>query len=121
MGRVGVKLSVVIPVHNGGEDFRQCLDALMISKRQPDEIIVVDDASTDSSGTLACGVGAQILLLDGNPHGPAVARNRGAMVAQGNVLVFIDADVAVHEDTLSLIEETLVTNPEISALFGSYD
>ncbi len=136
-----MKLSVIIPVHNGGENLRRCLDALAASTRPPDEVIVVDDASTDGSGDLARQSGAQArsVRLDGPPHGPAHARNRGAEAATGDVLVFLDADVAAHPDTLARIERTLDTPPSppleappsppleggieggVAALFGSYD
>jgi GT2 family glycosyltransferase len=114
-------LSVIIPVHNGGDDLRRCLDALAASTRPPDEVIVVDDASSDGSGDLARHRGARVVRLDGSPHGPAFARNRGTETAQGDILVFCDADVAVHAHTLARVERYLVEHPEIAALFGSYD
>lgn len=116
-----MKLSVIIPVHNGSENLRHCLATLAASTRPPDEVIVVDDASTDDSGDVARQAGAQVIRLDGSPHGPAYARNRGAEIAQGDVLVFLDADVAVHLDTLARIEQYLVEQPDVAALFGSYD
>lgn len=116
-----MKLSVIIPVHNGGEDFYHCLEALTASTRVPDEIIVVDDTSSDASAELAGSFGAQVLLKKDGPHGPAVARNCGARIAAGDVLVFIDADVAVHADTLAVIEAYLQSHAEIAAIFGSYD
>lgn len=116
-----VKLSAVIPVHNGGEDLRRCIEALAASSRVPDEIIVVDDSSSDSSATMARAMGAQVFSVPDGPHGPAVCRNRGAAAAQGDVLVFIDADVVVHPDTLAMIVQHMANQPEIAAIFGSYD
>ncbi|CAG0947501.1 Glycosyltransferase GlyG [Anaerolineae bacterium] len=116
-----MKLSVIIPVHNGGTDFRSCLEAIAASTRLPDEIIVVDDGSTDASAHLAREFGARVESLTGSPHGPAFARNRGAAIAQGDVLVFLDADVTAHTDTLERIEKYLCDQSEIAALFGSYD
>lgn len=116
-----MKLSVVIPVRNGGEDFRHCLEALRTSTRLPDEIIVVDDASTDASVITAVASGAHVLSQAELPVGPARSRNRGAAVAQGDILVFVDADVVVHRNTLAAIETYLTAHPEIAALFGSYD
>ena len=116
-----MNLSVIVPVHNGGADLRLCLEALAESQRGPDQVIVVDDASTDDSGALARQFDAQLVRLDGQPHGPAFARNRGAEMAQGQVLVFVDADVVVHPDTLDRIERCLAGHPHVSALFGSYD
>ncbi len=112
---------MIIPVYNGGEDFRHCLQGLTRSIRTPDELIVVDDSSSDSSADLARSFGARVLVLSDGPHGPAASRNRGAASARGDVLIFIDADVAVHANTLALIEKYLHDQPEISALFGSYD
>jgi GT2 family glycosyltransferase len=116
-----VKLSVVIPVHNGGDDLRRCLAALATSGRPPDEVVVVDDASSDTSAAVAESFGARVVALPGGPRGPAAARNRGAAQAGGDTLVFVDADVAVHPDTLARIERTLVEQPSLAALFGSYD
>jgi glycosyltransferase involved in cell wall biosynthesis len=116
-----MKLSVIVPVHNGGDELRLCLEALAASTRPPDELIVIDDASTDGSGDLARRYGAPVVSLEGPPHGPAFARNRGAETALGDILVFLDADVAIHLDALARIEQYLIHHPEIAALFGSYD
>ena len=116
-----MRLSAIIPVHNGGAAFERCLEAVATSTRPPDEIIVVDDGSTDGSGDLARQRGARVTRLDGQPHGPAFARNRGAEMAQGEVLLFLDADVTVHHDALARMERCLSEKPELAALFGSYD
>jgi len=116
-----MKLTVIVPVHNGGEALFRCLSALAGSARRPDEVIVVDDGSTDGSATMADRLGATVLTLTGGPFGPATARNRGADRAAGDALVFIDADVAVHRGTLGRIEHYLSHHPEVDALFGSYD
>jgi len=116
-----VNVSVVIPVHNGGENLRLCLEALAQSTRPPDELIVLDDASTDGSGELAQTFGARVLRLPGPPRGAAVPRNRGAAVASGDLLVFLDADVAVHTDALEKMDRTMTEHADIAALFGSYD
>lgn len=116
-----VTLSVIIPVNNGGDEFRLCLAALEASTRCPDEVIVADDASTDGSRHLARQQGVSVLNLGGPSHGPAFARNRGAEEARGDILVFLDADVAIHADALALMEQYLTQHPDISAVFGSYD
>jgi glycosyltransferase involved in cell wall biosynthesis len=120
-GRTWVKLSVIIPAYNGGEELDLYLKALAASTRPPDEIIVVDDTSTDASGALAAKLGATVLHLPDGPRGPARARNHGAAAAQGDVLVFLDADVTCHPDTLGRIKTYLENAPEVAALFGSYD
>ena len=116
-----MRLSVIIPVYNGRQYLSQGLQALASSARPPDEVLVVDDGSTDGSGTLARTLGAKVLTLADGPRGPAQARNLGAAQAVGDVLVFLDADVVVHPDTLARIEANFQEAPDIAALFGSYD
>jgi citrate synthase len=115
-----MKLSVIIPAHNNAAHLPRCLDALAHSTRAPDEIIVVDDASRDGSARIARAC-ARVIVLDGAPRGPAFARNRGAAIASGDALVFLDADVAAHPDALARIESALIENANVAALFGSYD
>lgn len=116
-----MKLSIIIPVYNGGNNFRLCLDALYASTRMPDQVIVVDDASTDRSSEIAREYAVELVELHSNHRGAANARNCGAAQAWGDILVFIDADVAVHQDTLARLEQVFVEHQEIAALFGSYD
>ena len=116
-----MKISAIIPINNGEETLGECLAALAASTRPADEIIVVDDASTDASGAIAQAAGVRVLTLSGAAHGPALARNQGAAAASGDVLIFLDADVAIHPETLARIEGYLQAQPQLAALFGSYD
>ena len=113
-------ISVLIPAHNSRKFIRKCLEALADSTYKSFEMIVIDDASTDNTVDLASEMGLAVLELD-NQSGPAVARNYGAEHAKGEILLFIDSDVLVKKDTLELIASTFSENPDISALFGSYD
>lgn len=117
-----MKISVIVPVYNGGEDFRQCLKALAESKRPADQVIVVDDGSTDDiARSVSADHNFKYLRLSDGPMGPARARNKGASLTDADILVFIDADVVVHFDTLSGIEHRFTSDQEIDVLFGSYD
>ena len=113
-------LSVVVPVFNGGRDFGRCLRRLRDSRGPEYELIVVDDGSTDGSADLAASFGARVLRHDA-PQGPASARNTGAKAASGDVVFFLDADVAVHPDTLGRAVARFEADPGLTALFGSYD
>jgi GT2 family glycosyltransferase len=53
--------------------------------------------------------------------GPAAARNRGASIASGEILLFLDSDVCVHSDTLGRIASAFRMDPSMAALIGSYD
>ena len=112
--------TIIIPVYNGGEPFRRCLIALQQAQFTDWALIVVDDGSTDGSGSLATAYDATLLQT---PHrlGPAAARNLGAAAAHGKILIFIDADCELHPETLSRIAHRFQSNPGLDALFGSYD
>jgi GT2 family glycosyltransferase len=116
-----VRLSVIIPVYDGQAVLPHCLRGLGASTRSPDEVIVVDDCSTDESPAIAGALQATVISTPGGPRGPAYARNRGAALASGDVLVFVDADVVVHTDTLARMAATFEARPGLTALFGSYD
>src|SRR5690606_17440637 len=113
-------ISVVIPVHNGEVYLSMCLHALKASFHTEFETIVVDDGSRDGSAALAKGFGVKVLEL-GRNYGPAAARNEGAAAAVAPIVLFLDADVLVRGDTITRILDTFSRNPEIAAVFGSYD
>ncbi|MGH9945836.1 MAG: glycosyltransferase family 2 protein [Pyrinomonadaceae bacterium] len=113
-------ISVIIPVYNGSRFLHKCLDALFASTFKSFEVIVVDDCSTDDSADISREKGARVLAMARN-SGPAAARNLAAQTAECEILMFVDADVVVKNDTLERVAAIFETRPEISALFGSYD
>lgn len=94
--------------------------AALTPGRSGDERIVVADGAVDDCREVAARHRASVLSIDG-PLGPAAARNRGARVATGEVLVFIDADVVVPVANLVHIESLFGAAPEIAGVFGAYD
>ncbi len=86
----------------------------------PLECIVVDDGSTDGSLAIAQRAGIATIAC-GTRRGPAVARNAGARAARGEILLFVDSDVAVPADTLSRIRARFAEDPGRDAVIGSYD
>jgi glycosyltransferase involved in cell wall biosynthesis len=84
-------VSVVVPAYNEARHLRRCLRSLQSQTLTPHELIVVDDGSRDGTATVAEALGAKVIRT---PHrGPAHARNRGATLARGDILVFVDADI----------------------------
>ena len=86
-------VSIVIPAFNAADDLRENLPPLLQQARH-DEILVIDDASSDSTAAVARDLGARVLIQPQN-SGPAAARNRGAREAREGVLVFLDSDCRV--------------------------
>ena len=115
-----IAISVVIPVHNGGMNFRACLLSLRASDPPPHEIIVVSDGDSGGSGRLAEKFGAEV-LRNPNPEGPARARNMGARHAKGDILFFVDADVTIRPDAMDRVAAAFKNDAALAAIFGSYD
>lgn len=113
-------ISVIVPVYNGRAFLHRCLDAIFASDYRSFEVVVVNDCSTDDSAEISRDKGATVLSTP-RQSGPASARNLAAARANGEVLMFVDADVVVKPDTLGKIAEQFRQRPEISAVFGSYD
>lgn len=113
-------ISVIVPAYNSKKFITQCLEALSKSSYNSYEVILVDDCSNDGTAKIAEDMGCRVYVMD-QQSGPAVARNYGAKTANGEIVLFIDSDVLVKSDTLELVASTFSDNPEISALFGSYD
>ena len=88
-------ISVVIPCYNAAAFLKEAIDSALAQTRQADEIIVVDDASTDGSVEVALSYGDRIRLLrspnaKGTGHGATA--NRGVMASQGDYIAFLHAD-----------------------------
>jgi len=116
-----ILVSVVVPVFNGGDDLDRCLGAVNKSDWPAFECIVVDDASTDQrTAEIASRHGAHLVQLE-QRRGPGLARNAGVMQARGEVVFFTDADVMLHSDALRKAMDIFESDPDIAAVFGSYD
>jgi glycosyltransferase involved in cell wall biosynthesis len=99
-----MRLSVVIPVKNDLDNIKQCVAVLERSEKKPHEVIVVDDASSvEIKGQLFCQ-NLSLIRLE-SCKGPAYARNAGARIATGDVVVFLDSDIFVEKDTLLKIDK----------------
>ena len=117
-GRLTV--SVIVPAYHADTRFERCLAALVGSIRPVDEVIVVADGDVDRVMALARDAGAKAIRTV-SQSGPATARNFAARHADGDVLFFVDADVAVHPDAIGRILLVLSDEPDLAAVVGSYD
>jgi len=102
---------------------RNCLDSLARSKTPVHECIVVDDGSSpplDPKTFTINNLEVTWVQLK-TRSGPANARNAGAAIASGNILLFLDSDVAISADAVTLISQRFEEDPKLDALFGAYD
>jgi len=116
------KVSIIIPVYNSEKTLKLCLDAIFRQTYKNFEVIIVDDCSKDNSYNIAKKYkknNCKIIKLKKN-SGPAVARNIGARYAKGEFLMFVDSDVALKKNVLSLIIEKFKKEPGLAAVNGIY-
>jgi len=111
-------ISVVIPNYNAGSTIGKCLEAVLLSKYDHFEVIVVDDGSSDNSIEIINAFPCKLIQLYKHA-GASRARNTGARESAGDIIFFIDADCIVAEDTLSLVHKAMSV-PEADVIGGSY-
>jgi glycosyltransferase involved in cell wall biosynthesis len=88
-----MNISVIIPVWNGARFLAEALSSVLGQTLPCSEVLVVDDASEDTSAEIASRIGAPVRVISRTARGgPAAARNTGIQAAQGDVLAFLDAD-----------------------------
>lgn len=118
-GRLGI--SVVMPAYNATHYMPLVLEPLVALLREGkvDEVLVVDDQSTDDTASVAERLGARV-LKNAARGGPGAARNLAAFHAKGDILWFVDADVIAWPDGPEKIRAAFA-EPGVVAVFGSYD
>ena len=108
-----------MPATDGAATLERCLGAIRAAEQPPEEIIVV--RSPDRSPPAGPDI---VSVRSPGFAGPAAARNAGAAIATGEVLVFVDSDVAVRPDAFAVVRERFAAVSavpgSIDAVFGSY-
>jgi glycosyltransferase involved in cell wall biosynthesis len=104
-------LSVVVPTYNRAPVLARCLDALAAQDPGPDEVVVVDDGSTDDTRRVLAERDWVRVVRQAN-GGRAAAKNTGVDVARGDVVLFMDDDVIAAPGLVHLHAEHHRARPE---------
>ena len=112
-------ISVVIPVYNDSRMLERCLAALAAQSRPADEIVVVDNASTDDSAEVARAGGARVVAEP--VRGIASASATGFDAAHGDLLVRLDADSVADPGWLAHIERRFDSEGDLDIATGPAD
>lgn len=111
-----MKVSVVIPAYNEEAYLAECLQSIVDQEEPADEIIVVDNNSTDNTMKLAKSFGARVVRE--TQQGMIPARNRGFDEAQYEIIARTDADTRVPSDWIKRIKTAFSKDSELVALSG---
>src|SRR5262245_9521773 len=112
------RVSVVVPARAVDRPLELCLESLRRASPEPHEGVAVLDGAVDAG--LEARFGVRVVALP-ERRGPAAARNLGARRASGDILLFIDADVIAPPTIVAQVTRALAAEPDVSAVFGSYD
>jgi glycosyltransferase involved in cell wall biosynthesis len=116
------RFSLVIPAYNEEKYLPRLLDSIDAAREiygggpGAIEVIVADNASTDSTAALAASRGCRAVRIEKRVI--AAARNGGARAARGEILCFVDADARIHPETFRAIEKALATGRVVGGATG---
>jgi glycosyltransferase involved in cell wall biosynthesis len=113
-------ISVIIPVYNVEKYLEQCVESILSQAFNDYEVILVDDGSTDNSGSI-CDLYSdkydQIKTIHKENGGLSDARNVGLQHATGEFILFIDADDYIFKDSLAAINISIEEMPDVDVVF----
>jgi glycosyltransferase involved in cell wall biosynthesis len=107
-----MRLSVVLPVFNGASYLAAAIDSVLTQTRPGDELIAIDDGSTDSSRAILARYPAFEVVSQDN-SGCAAARNAGVALATGDAIAFVDQDDIQCTDRFARQIDALQANPRL--------
>jgi glycosyltransferase involved in cell wall biosynthesis len=111
-------VSAIIPVFNGAAYLAEALESVFLQTRLPDEVVVVDDGSTDATGAVARLFENRIRYVRQEHAGIGPARNRGLHASTGSLVAFLDHDDLWTAEKLDLQVRALDASPATGMVFG---
>jgi glycosyltransferase involved in cell wall biosynthesis len=112
-----MQISAVIPSYNYAKYLSRAIDSVLAQTRKPDEIIVVDDGSTDNTREIVEAFGESITYIFQQNKGLSAARNTGIRAAKGDWIAFLDADDWWLPNKIALQSAAAERNPEVGLVY----
>lgn len=115
-----MKISAIIPAFNAERTIARALHSVLAQTRPADEILVINDGSTDNTADAVRAFGDRVRLITQANAGVSVARNTGIQSASGDWIAFLDADDEWLPEKLALQCEHLKRHPEIDWTYSNF-
>ena len=113
------KTSIIIPVRNGARFVAEAIASVLKQAHEDDEVVAVDDGSTDETAAILAGItNRRLRLLSTGGRGVSVARNRGIAESQGAFIAFLDHDDLWPAGRHAALTMTLDQGDGLDAAFG---
>ncbi len=119
-GDKGLTIGVVIPAYNASATIRATLESVLQQTVQPDEILVMDDGSTDDTSAVASSFGPKVTVLRQTNKGLSGARNAAIANAHCSFIAFLDSDDLWHPRYLETQMKAASLYPQAVAFFASH-
>jgi hypothetical protein len=113
-------ISVVVPAYNIGPYIARAIESILAQTLQPDEIIIVNDGSTDNTSEEIANFGEKVRCIHQQNGGLSAARNTGIKASTGKWIAFLDGDDEWLPDYLQTQIDLLKRNPELKWSSGNY-
>ena len=117
-GTTNPSISVAIATYNGAEFIASSLDSVLGQTSPPDEVIVVDDGSTDGTAAVLAGYSGSITVIRQQNQGAPAAFNRAIAAARGDYVALAADDDIWEPQKLELQREILADDTEVDILVG---
>jgi glycosyltransferase involved in cell wall biosynthesis len=114
-----LRISVVVCAYNEERYLAACLHSILAQTRPPDEVVVVNNASTDATAAIAERIPG-VRVIDEPRRGLVRAREAGRRFTSGDLLVYLDADSRIPLTWLARVEAMLQRRPDMVAVSGTF-
>lgn len=113
-------VSIVVPIFNSEKTLKRCLDSIFLSVQDGDEVILVNDGSTDSSSKIMESYNCKKIDL-GQNRGVAFARNSGAKISKNEIIIFIDSDIVISKENVEKLKKYFSENKLVQTVSCNID
>lgn len=115
-----MSISVIIPVFNGEKFIAEAIDSVLAQTYKADEIIVIDDGSSDRSAEIIMSYASQVKYIYQANSGVSAARNNAIKLAQGEYIAFLDHDDVYLPDKLENAVKQFMANRHADIIAGTW-